>query len=263
MTGDNCDDDVIICCVCVLFMYFRRCARVIATCYLTVSAGTLWGLFGLARQIRGWYWGRWVCWLSASQLPMWQGHSGALCRDEWRSTIGGDKVGEDRKGGDEGGEMMREQKRRRRWRGQRTERGVSRGDRHCKERGMLLFMDLSRFSQLRAWQRILYVCTCMRKIQALLSLEHAHSHVYKCMHVYVCLCSLGFVHVWTLPTPLASVGLQVSSSGWDKIPTMLIVFTAHTQGIRPAWQTGTRYYHVCRCCFWFHSDFLFTKTKYA
>lgn len=35
---DSSDDDVI---VCVLFMYLCECARVNATCYLTVSAGTL------------------------------------------------------------------------------------------------------------------------------------------------------------------------------------------------------------------------------
>ncbi len=38
--GDGSDDDVIICCVCLLFTYLYGCARANATCYLTMS-GTL------------------------------------------------------------------------------------------------------------------------------------------------------------------------------------------------------------------------------
>lgn len=153
------------------------------------------------------------------------------------------------------------------WRGNKRGRdGADKGQREGsaegtdtvqRERDVLLFMHLSRFSQLRARQCTLDVC--MRWALSMFTL-----HVYKCMHVYVCVCvAQGLCMCELCPLPLASVGLQVSPGGWDKTPTMPIVFTAHTQRIRPAWQTGTRYYHVCRCCFWFHSDFLFTKTKYA
>lgn len=145
---------------------------------ISVSAGTLWGLFGLATEIRGWYWGRCVCWLSASQLPTEQGHSGALCGDKWRSRTGRDKVRGDRKGGDEEGWMTREQKRRRGWSGQRTERGVSRGDRHCADRETCCCSCCHAFIKIfKVCVHTLYECIymCMRKIQVLLSFEHVHT----------------------------------------------------------------------------------------
>ena len=93
--------------------------------------------------------------------------------------------------------------------------------------------------------------------------EHVHTPctwmhgVCVCVCVCECLCSLGICACVNFTTLFACV--------WDKTPTMPFVFTAdthtHTQRIRPAWQTGTRYYRVCRWCFWFHSDFLLAKTK--
>ncbi len=63
-------------------------------------------------------------------------------QDKWRSKIGGDKLGEERRGGDEGGEMMSEQKRR----GDGVDKGQREGsaqETHCRERDVLINMMLA------------------------------------------------------------------------------------------------------------------------
>lgn len=77
--------------------------------------------------------------------------------------------------------MTREQKRRRRWSGQRTERGVSRGDRHCTERETCCSSCCHELIKIFTAQSVTVYSVCVhmyvRKMQALLS------SVCKCMHV--------------------------------------------------------------------------------
>lgn len=162
--------------------------------------------------------------------------------------------------------MAKEHNRRRRWSGKRTERGVSS---LCIERCAALH-SISTYQDLHGSESQCMSSVCVHMYAKKTKGGIAELLTSKSTCVSECMCTCITCVAWDLRLStfphFTRVGLRVSPAGWDKTPTMLCVsvLTAHhKQRISPAWQTGTRYYRVCHWCFWFSSDFPFTKTKYV